>query len=565
MSKTSVFIYGSCVSRDTFEHFDPDQFELVRYVARQSALSAYTRPVTLVEPPALESDFQRRMVAGDFASSLQALIPEAAPRTDLVLVDLTDERLGAYVLPDGSVVTRSPELIQSGAEQHLPPGSQHLPFGSEQHLQYWSQGIAAVGELIRQHMPRAAVVLLDVPWAERSETGTATPESFGVGAREANPVFRAYVRVAADALRAEVVSVDPSQVTSSPRHPWGDAPFHYSEQVYVDLVRRLTGTDGRTVWGVQPTETSAPPSGDTRRVARASIRERSAAPRASGSTAAATTTAGSATLVGGPNFLVAGAQHSGAEWLAKQLGQHPDVFVATGKGSGYFNRPARIKSQEETEAYLKAFADGQGARWRGDCTPEYFWHSAGSAFGPKKPNTAEQVKGLLPADTPIVLVLREPTSRAMSAYWHHFSIGRFNLPTSVFQLPNGLGVIDLGFYGRHYQQWARSLTPERLHVILYDDLVADPRGTVRSVASTLGLPGDQFQVTGSPRAATAPRPWVRTFQQKGTVTAQEVAALHELYRNDVDRLEGLVGRDLSAWRNRGAVIRANTHGPKPKG
>ena len=54
MSKTRVFIYGSCVSRDTFEYLDPDQFEIVQYVARQSALSAYTRPVTLVDPPTLE-------------------------------------------------------------------------------------------------------------------------------------------------------------------------------------------------------------------------------------------------------------------------------------------------------------------------------------------------------------------------------------------------------------------------------------------------------------------------------------------------------------------------------
>ncbi|MEU2202205.1 DUF6270 domain-containing protein [Isoptericola sp. NPDC019482] len=245
MSKNRVFIYGSCVSRDTFEHLDPTQFELLQYVARQSALSAYTRPVTLVGPPQLESPFQQRMVSGDYASSMQTLVPEVASQTDLVIVDLVDERLGAYVLPDGSVVTRSPELIQSGAEQHLPPGSQHFPFGSEQHFQYWSQGIAAVGALIRHHMPHAAIVLLDIPWAERSESGTPTPPSFGVTASEANPIFQPYVNVAADALSARVISMRPGAVTSSPDHPWGDAPFHYAERVYLEIVRRLTGQDGR--------------------------------------------------------------------------------------------------------------------------------------------------------------------------------------------------------------------------------------------------------------------------------------------------------------------------------
>lgn len=554
MSKTSVFIYGSCVSRDTFEHFDPDQFELVRYVARQSALSAYTRPVTLVEPPALESDFQQRMVAGDFASSLQALIPEAAPRTDLVLVDLTDERLGAYVLPDGSVVTRSPELVQSGAEQHLPPGSQHLPFGSEQHLQYWSQGIAAVGELIRQHMPRAAVVLLDIPWAERSETGTATPESFGVGAREANPVFRAYVRVAAEALGAEVVSVDPSQVTSSPRHPWGDAPFHYSEQVYIDLVRRLTGTDGRTVWGVQAAEAPAPPSGDTRRVPRASIHERGTAPRASATTTPAATTAGVTALAGGPNFLVAGAQHSGAEWLARQLGQHPDVFVATGKGTGYLNRPGRIKSQEETEHYLKAFADGQATRWRGECTTEYFWHAAGGPFGPKRPNTARQVKDLLPDDAPVFLVLRDPVSRAVHAFWHQFSLGRIDLPSSIFQAPRELGIVDLGFYARHYKHWSKVLGAHRLHVLLYDDLLSDPRRSLADALGALGAdPSPDYWNAVDLRANVEHKPWLKSFQARHPVNPQEIAALLSVYRADVAAVEDLLGRKLPAWRDRVAL------------
>ena len=242
MSKTRVFIYGSCVSRDTFEYLDPDQFELVQYVARQSALSAYTRPVTLIAPPNLESRFQQRMVAGDFASNLQTLVPELAPRTDLVLVDLTDERLGAFVLPDGSVVTRSTELIQAGVEQDLPEGSQHMPFGSDLHFQYWTQGIQAIGQMLRYHMQNATVVLLDIPWAARSESGDASPTSFGLSALDANRIFASYARVATQALHARTISLPASEVASSPDHPWGDAPFHYAESVYLKVAQQIAGT-----------------------------------------------------------------------------------------------------------------------------------------------------------------------------------------------------------------------------------------------------------------------------------------------------------------------------------
>lgn len=246
MSKTGVFIYGSCVSRDTFEHLDPTEFELIRYVARQSALSAYTAPVTLVKPPELRSAFQQRMVSGDFESNLRAQLVAAGAAVDLLLIDLTDERLGVYVLPDGTVLTRSIELIESGREQQLPAGTRHLVFGSDEHFRYWSDAIAAVNGFIADAMPRAAVAILDIPWADRTDTGIPSPDSFGVTAAEANLLYRRYVDVAVSTLGARRIA--PGGVTASKRHPWGLAPFHYSERVYRDAVEALTGAPGRTVW-----------------------------------------------------------------------------------------------------------------------------------------------------------------------------------------------------------------------------------------------------------------------------------------------------------------------------
>jgi hypothetical protein len=260
MSKTRVFIYGSCVSRDTFEHLDPEHFELVEYVARQSVLSAYTKPVELMAPPTLKSRFQQRMITGDFSSSLRSLLATHSSATDFVLVDLTDERLGAYMLPDGSFVTRSVELIESGGEQYLPQGTKHIAFGTQQHFDYWTTAMEYIGEQMRTRMPQATIVLLDIPWAEWSETGSQTPGSFGMQAPDANPVFQSYARMAAQALGAHVISMEPSEVLSSPHHPWGDAPFHYAEKVYLEIVRRLTGAEGRVVWGPGTRTESTPPS-----------------------------------------------------------------------------------------------------------------------------------------------------------------------------------------------------------------------------------------------------------------------------------------------------------------
>jgi hypothetical protein len=166
------------------------------------------------------------------------------------------------MLPDGSFVTRSVELIESGGEQYLPQGTKHIAFGTQQHFDYWTTAMEYIGEQMRTRMPQATIVLLDIPWAEWSETGSQTPGSFGMQAPDANPVFQSYARMAARALGAHVISMEPSEVLSSPHHPWGDAPFHYAEKVYLEIVQRLTGAPGRTVWGTtDPARPSAPDSG----------------------------------------------------------------------------------------------------------------------------------------------------------------------------------------------------------------------------------------------------------------------------------------------------------------
>ncbi|GAA1155864.1 DUF6270 domain-containing protein [Ornithinicoccus hortensis] len=250
MSKTGVFIWGSCVSRDTFEHIDPATHQLVHYVARQSAVSAATPAVQLIKHPALESKFQQRMVTGDFASNLERELTRHADRIDLIMIDLVDERLGFYVLPDDSVVTRSVELIRAGGEEMLPVGSRHVAFGELEHYQRWQRSITWTSDLIQRLLPDAEVVLLDIPWAASSSSGEPTPASFGINARKGNRLFRRYAKFAEKALGARAIRIPASQVSSGPTHPWGVAPFHYTEDVYLRIVKQLTGAaSGRAAWG----------------------------------------------------------------------------------------------------------------------------------------------------------------------------------------------------------------------------------------------------------------------------------------------------------------------------
>lgn len=553
MKRNRVFIYGSCVSRDTFEHLEPSEFELIQYVARQSAVSAYTRSVDMVEPPVLRSPFQHRMVAGDYASNLRDLIPEVGPTIDLVLTDLIDERLGVYVLPDGSVITRSLELIESGAEKTLPAGTQHVPFGTSQHVQYWSAGIKTVGQLLRRFMPQAAVVLLDIPWAERSLSGEPTPDSFGVKSSEANQVFPSYIARAAEALDARVISIGPGDAVSSPHHPWGDAPFHYAEAVYIEIARQLTGRPGRLVWGEADQSQSERAPAPNKTATRVAVRERSRRDKLEPSSPSL-----GRLPEGGPNFLLAGVHRSATTWIQRQLEHHPDIFIASGgQASNFFNSNQRVNDSDEVEKYVGEFRNETALR-RGERSVMYFWSGLGNELSPERANTALHVAQMLEPDAPIIVSLRDPVSRAISAYWAALSVGKLDFASTIFRTPPPMGILDLGFYRRHYEAWAKHVGTDRIHIALYDDICTDPHSVIADILRTLGLSGSQeFWSKTTLEKRENYKNWIAPMRKSGQVSPQEVRVLLELYRDDIEFLEELLGRRLDAWKDPLRLIAAN--------
>jgi hypothetical protein len=233
---TRVFIAGSCVSRDTFALLDPERYALEGYVARQSLISAFTGPAADV--PALPehlSPFQRRMLAGDVAGDLPRRLRRAAGTVDLLLWDVVDERLGVYRLPDGSFVTRTPELIGTALHDHLERTARLVAFGSDEHLGLWRAAAGAWVEVLRRHDLLARTLVVAPPWATRSDDGSPVPTSFGLGAEQANRLSAPYLACAA-ALGAPVLTVPPDTAVAAAGHRWGLAPFHYADATYARLV-----------------------------------------------------------------------------------------------------------------------------------------------------------------------------------------------------------------------------------------------------------------------------------------------------------------------------------------
>jgi hypothetical protein len=233
-----VLIYGSCVSRDTFEFLDPSRYSLLRYIARQSLISAFSpADVDDLDLGALSSPFQRRMVLGDIAGSLAQDLFDLGDRTDLILWDLCDERLGVYRHTSGAVVTRSVELVRSGAELRFATW-EHIPFGTDDHFALWDEALSRFVVLLEEATLARKVLLLAVPWAARTGRGAATPASFGLRASQANRLYARY-NDAVQARGIAVVGLSAKTVRADDDHKWGVAPFHFGADVYTRLAGQI--------------------------------------------------------------------------------------------------------------------------------------------------------------------------------------------------------------------------------------------------------------------------------------------------------------------------------------
>lgn len=243
---TRTFIYGSCVSRDTFEYLD-DSFVLVDYVARQSLISAMTPPWAGDAPrPQFTSTFQQRMLRGDKNSNLLRRIRRTgADNIDLILWDITDERLGVWCGPEGSHLTRSVELLRTDAPERLSATYPLTEFGTPAHLAAWLRALHTFAGDIEALGLTAKVFPVLVPWAERNETGGRTPTSFGIDAHDFNALALPYVAAIEHYFPAA------QKMTLAPHadsdHQWSEAPFHYAPAVYRDLAHTISASCQGTI------------------------------------------------------------------------------------------------------------------------------------------------------------------------------------------------------------------------------------------------------------------------------------------------------------------------------
>jgi hypothetical protein len=296
-----------------------------------------------------------------------------------------------------------------------------------------------------------------------------------------------------------------------------------------------------------------------------------------------------------PDFLIIGAQMAGTKSLCRYLEQHPEVYMSLyprffaleGKDPATFRGPGDREMISQTavtnlEDYRALFAGVSDEKAVGEATVTYL----------HLPEAAGRIRHYVP-EARLIAVLRNPVERAYSAYLRKVSTGRETLGFSEAleeeeeRIQNnwapGWQYRRVGFYHAHLTRYYELFGHEQIRVYLYEELDRNPTGVTQNIFRFLGVdhtfvPDTSVRydddVSGIPRSHALhtfvgkqnplksalkpllPRGLRRRISanlHKGNLKEappmpQEVREeLTEAYREDITKLEGLIGRDLSGW------------------
>ncbi|WP_194765113.1 DUF6270 domain-containing protein [Microbacterium sp. UFMG61] len=225
-----VFIYGSCVTRDGVEHWPEYGLDMTGYIARQSLISA-TAPARPSDfnTGAIASPFQKRMADGDIVGNVIGKLTADPNAYDIVLWDITDERLGVYRVPSGGYVSRVVNYengIYRGADKLGAP----VRVGSAAHRELWLGALDTFVERLEAAGVKDRVILNAIPWATKDEDGRDTSAQ-NIDPRAFNVLLQDYSEEVA-ARGIQVAHPNPARVLQANTHKWGTAPFHYAPDTY---------------------------------------------------------------------------------------------------------------------------------------------------------------------------------------------------------------------------------------------------------------------------------------------------------------------------------------------
>jgi hypothetical protein len=121
----------------------------------------------------------------------------------------------------------------------------------------------------------------------------------------------------------------------------------------------------------------------------------------------------------------------------------------------------------------------------GDVTPTYFWnsdqHSESYYINPCRQGISNRINCTL-GKPQLVLILRNPILRAISAYFHHANKGRIDVyNTSILDVVDKHGIASVSMYTSHLENYLKYFDLKYFHVAFFENIKHDKLEFVNSI------------------------------------------------------------------------------------
>ncbi|KSU67700.1 hypothetical protein AS038_00920 [Arthrobacter sp. NIO-1057] len=175
------------------------------------------------------------MVEDDFRSSVRTVMTSTRPeRSELILLDLIDERVGVFEYEEG-YITYSNELKKSRLLGQ-PKSDKLIAFGSDRHFDLWSEAATDFRNLLAPHLHKVRIIA--AKFAETMIDGSKLKPFRDIEALDWNRLYERYYSYAQE-LGFCLIEHEPKLAVSTPDHKWGATPFHYVDDAYIDFGNKI--------------------------------------------------------------------------------------------------------------------------------------------------------------------------------------------------------------------------------------------------------------------------------------------------------------------------------------
>ena len=197
-----------------------------------------------------------------------------------------------------------------------------------------------------------------------------------------------------------------------------------------------------------------------------------------------------------PDFVICGAMKSGTSTLHAILATHPDIYIPDGElhyfdydniaehpdfnyfshKNNWLSNTAITTLEELANWYDNQFSLMDSVKILGEDSTTYL--SSPMAF-----------KRIASLDKPtkVIVILRHPTARTYSQYWHEVRAGRaiYSFEKTLQYIPNS--ILSRSQYARDLSLLLRYIPRERVKIITFEELVESPQSLILQLCQFLNV------------------------------------------------------------------------------